>query len=295
MQLSDTLHRCEVIYSMKLQLIIATGNENKVHEIREILADPDLDVISMAQAGIESDPDETGTTFEENARIKARAAAEAFRAKYDASAGTGSPGGEHPSEEEACVQTGDGVWRPDPGVPLVILADDSGLVVDALGGMPGIYSARYLGRDTNYEYKMRHIMDEMRDVEGTDRSARFTCACAAMIPARWLRGGLPISDTASGAEETAAASAAGEKGLCLCRQPAGWAELVVVRSMEGEIAREIAGGNGFGYDPFFYLPQMQETSAQISEEQKNEISHRGQAFRAMLAELRGILGDAASR
>lgn len=273
---------------MKLQLIIATGNENKVREIREILVDPDLTVISMAQAGIESDPDETGTTFEENALIKVRAAAEVFRKKYESPVETGHPGVKNPSGGSHCellfAQTGDGLWKPDPDLPLAILADDSGLVVDALGGMPGIYSARYLGRDTSYEYKMRHIMDEMRDVRGADRSARFTCACAAMIPARWLR-----RDFLTGGD----AESSAEKSPVRCSAlSADWAELVVVRSMEGEIAREIAGGNGFGYDPFFYLPDVQKTSAEVTEEEKNAISHRGKAFRAMLQELRGIISGA---
>ena len=228
---------------MKLTLIIATGNENKVREIREILNDPELTVISMKQAGIHSDPEENGTTFAENALIKARAAAEqAF-----------GPGGAVPAEQ----------------MPAVVLADDSGLVVDALGGAPGIRSARFLGRDTDYKEKMRYIMNELRDAEGEARSARFTCACAAVFPTQLLRH---RPDAAAPDPENPSLS-----------------ELVVTRSMEGRIAHEIAGENGFGYDPFFYLPEYAKTSAEITEEEKNAVSHRGKAFRAMLKELRVIL------
>ena len=263
---------------MKLTLIIATGNENKVREIREILDDPELTVISMKQAGIHSDPEENGTTFAENALIKARAAAEqAF-----------GPDGALPAAQ----------------TPAVVLADDSGLVVDALGGAPGIHSARFLGRDTDYDYKMRYILNELRDVKGEARSARFTCACAAVFPTQLpaFHSGDAAADPESGAgnEKTPGSTTpdGGDEMPCRCAEtedvrtvpgnPA-LSGFVVTRSMEGRIAYEIAGENGFGYDPFFYLPEYGKTSAEITEEEKNAVSHRGKAFRAMLKKLHAIL------
>ena len=127
------------------------------------------------------------------------------------------------------------------------MSDDSGLVIDALGGEPGIYSARYLGYDTDYNYKMEQIMKRMENVPDSERTARFVAAVAAIFP--------------DGSEH------------------------VVRGTMEGVIARGIYGQNGFGYDPFFYLPEYGKTSAEITEEQKNEISHRGKALRAMLRQL----------
>ena len=262
---------------MKYTLIIATGNENKVREIREILNDPELSVISMKQAGIHSDPEENGTTFAENALTKARAAAE--------------------------LAFGPGGAVPEAQMPAVVLADDSGLVVDAMGGAPGILSARFLGRDTDYGDKMRYIMKELRDVEGEARSARFTCACAAVFPTQLLRR--HPGDAAPGQEEDAGEGETegrtvsdGDETSCRCAAPEGvrtvpgnpaLSELVITRSMEGRIAYEIAGENGFGYDPFFYLPEYGKTSAEITEEEKNAVSHRGKAFRAMLKELRILL------
>ena len=127
------------------------------------------------------------------------------------------------------------------------MSDDSGLVIDALGGEPGIYSARYLGHDTDYNYKMEQIMKRMENVPDKDRTARFVAAVGAVFP--------------DGSEH------------------------VVRGAMEGVIAHGIYGQNGFGYDPFFYLPEYGKTSAEITEEEKNAISHRGKALRAMLAQL----------
>jgi XTP/dITP diphosphohydrolase len=125
------------------------------------------------------------------------------------------------------------------------MSDDSGLVVDALGGEPGVYSARYLGYDTDYNYKMSEIMKRMKDVPDEQRTARFVAAVGAIFP--------------DGSEH------------------------VVRGAMEGVIGRKICGQIGFGYDPFFYLPEYGKTSAEITEEQKNAISHRGKALRAMMA------------
>ena len=216
---------------MSIQIIFATGNRNKVREIREIITRLDVSVVTMKEAGVAADPEEDGTSFAENALIKARAVHElVLQAEAE---------GRMPGEKE--------------GVTYIVMSDDSGLVVDALGGEPGIYSARYLGRDTDYNYKMGYIIDRLKDTPWEARTARFTASVAAVLPDG-------TSYTATG-------------------------------HMEGYIGYEIAGENGFGYDPFFYLPEYQMTSAQISPEQKNAISHRGRALRAMLhiLEEQGVL------
>ena len=187
------------------KLVFATGNMDKLREIKQILADPDVEVLSMKEAGVNVDIVEDGKTFEENALIKARAVSKASG---------------H-----------------------LALADDSGLEVDALDKEPGIYSARYMGEDTSYDIKNNNIIERLAGVPDEERTARFVCAMAAVFP--------------DGTEKT------------------------FVRTMEGRIGYEIAGANGFGYDPIFYLPEYGKTSAEISPEEKNEISHRGKALRAL--------------
>lgn len=195
------------------RIIFATGNEGKMREIRVLLADLGLPVLSMKEAGAEPEIVEDGATFGENAEIKARA-----------------------------------VWNLTGDI---VLADDSGLVVDHLGGEPGIYSARYMGEDTSYEIKNRNIIDRLKDAGGRSRSARFVCNIAAVLPdGRVLH-----------TEET----------------------------MEGMIAEEPAGSGGFGYDPILFLPEYGLTSAEITMEEKNKISHRGKALRAMKAALEKVL------
>jgi len=194
------------------KLIFATGNENKMKEIRMILADLKMEVLSQKEAGIKADVIENGSTFEENAAIKA-----AEVARIAASM---------PGYEDA-----------------VIMADDSGLEIDRLNKEPGIYSARYMGEDTSYDIKNRALIDRLEGVPDGERTARFVCAIAAVFP----------------------------DGSCE----------VVRGTMEGRIGYEIAGDNGFGYDPIFYLPEYGCTSAQLSPEKKNELSHRGKALRAM--------------
>lgn len=126
-----------------------------------------------------------------------------------------------------------------------VLADDSGLEIDYLNGEPGIYSARYMGHDTSYDIKNKSLIDRLDGVPDEKRTARFVCAVAAAVPGK---------------------------------------ETVVVRgTMEGIIGYEIKGENGFGYDPIFFLPEYGKTSAEISPEEKNKISHRGKALR-MIAE-----------
>jgi XTP/dITP diphosphohydrolase len=195
------------------KIIFATGNEHKMVEIRMILGSLGLEILSQKEAGITADIEENGKTFSENALIKAK--------------GIGEIAHGMPEYKNA-----------------IILADDSGLEVDYLNKEPGIYSARYMGRDTSYDIKNTEIIHRLDGVADKDRTARFVCAVAAYFP--------------DGSSET------------------------VVGTMEGRIGYEIAGENGFGYDPIFFLPEYGKTSAEISPEEKNEISHRGKALRSML-------------
>lgn len=239
---------------MKVQIVFATGNADKVREIREIIQDPEASVYSMKELGISSDPEETGTTFEENARIKAKAVSDILL--------------ENPAR-----------YLQDLSTPIAVLSDDSGLVVDALGGAPGIYSARFLGRDTSYTEKMNYILSELKDKTGDERSARFVCACAAVL--------LPAPESA--ASGAAALEPAGHEGAGHEGAAPEVREIVVTETMEGQIADHIAGEHGFGYDPVFYLPEYGKTSAELTDEEKNAISHRGKAFRAMTDRLRELL------
>lgn len=191
------------------KIVFATGNAGKMREIREILADLDVEVLSMKEAGVEVEICEDGATFEENARIKARAVA-------------------------SCVDA-------------IVLADDSGLEVDYLDRAPGVYSARFLGEDTSYEVKNQAILDKLSGVPKEQRSARFVCAIAAVLP--------------------------------------GGEELLTKAAIEGYIGEKPAGGGGFGYDPIFYVDAYGCSTAELSAEQKNEISHRGKALRAMKEQL----------
>ncbi len=190
---------------MKQRLIFATGNQDKMREIREILGDKDYEILSMKEAGIDLDIVEDGSTFEENAMIKAKAVMEV----------TGA----------------------------LTLADDSGLEIDAFGGGPGIYSARYLGTDTSYIEKNKVILEKLKNIPEEKRTARFVCAIAAAFP----------------------------NGQTLTTRG----------TMEGIIGYEAKGENGFGYDPIFYLPQLEKYSAELSRDEKNSLSHRGEALRKM--------------
>lgn len=199
---------------MSNKILFATGNENKMKEIRMILSDLGMPIQSMKEAGIDVDIVEDGSTFEENAIIKATAIAK---------------------------MTGD-----------IVLADDSGLEIDYLNKEPGIYSARYAGVDTSYDIKNRMLLDRLEGVPDEKRTARFVCVIACAFPDG-------IVETARG-------------------------------TIEGIIGHEIAGENGFGYDPIFYLPEYQCTTAELEPEKKNELSHRGKALRAMRAIMEKKLG-----
>ena len=202
---------------MEQKIVFATGNEGKMREVRLILQDLGFPVLSMKEAGVSLDIEENGTTFAENAMIKARA-----------------------------------VWEKTGGI---VLADDSGLEIDYLNKEPGIYSARYMGHDTPYAIKNQKILDKLRDVPEEKRTARFVCAMALALP--------------DGTTRTAQAT------------------------MEGRIGYEIKGENGFGYDPIFYLPEFGKSSAEISPEQKNRISHRGKALRMMKDKIKELCKDEA--
>lgn len=187
------------------RVIFATGNAGKLREIKEIMSDMDVEILSMKEAGISVDIVEDGATFEENALIKAKAIA---------------------------AHTDD-----------IVLADDSGLEVDYLNKEPGVYSARYLGEDTSYEIKNQAILDRLAGVPKEQRTARFVCAIAAVLPDK----------------ET----------------------LVTRETIEGYIGDAPTGENGFGYDPIFYVEEYQCSTAELTEEEKNAISHRGKALRSM--------------
>ena len=191
---------------MEPKIVFATGNENKMKEIRMILADLGMPIVSMKETGIDVDVVEDGTTFEENALIKATEIAKV---------------------------------APN----CIVLADDSGLEIDYLNKEPGIYSARYAGVDTSYDIKNGLLLERLSGVPDEKRTARFVCAVAAAFP--------------DGSTE------------------------VVRGTIEGIIGHEIAGENGFGYDPIFYLPEYGCTTAELSPEKKNELSHRGEALRKM--------------
>jgi len=195
---------------MSKQIVFATGNAGKVKEIRAILGDLGFEVLSMKEAGISTDIEENGKTYEENALIKAREVA-----KY---------------------------------TDAIVMADDSGLEIDYLNCEPGIYSARYMGEDTSYTIKNNNLIERLNGVPDEKRTARFVCAIAAVLP--------------DGEELTT-------RGI-----------------IEGRIGYEEAGENGFGYDPIFYVPKFGKTTAQLSPEEKNQVSHRGKALEAMKEILR---------
>ncbi|MBE5952072.1 MAG: XTP/dITP diphosphatase [Lachnospiraceae bacterium] len=187
------------------RIIFATSNEGKMREIRLIMEDSGYEVVSLKEAGVVADIEENGTTFEENAMIKA---------------------------SEIAKLTGE-----------LVLADDSGLEVDYLDKAPGIYSARFLGENTDYTVKNNYIIDKLNRVPVEQRTARFVCAIALAMP----------------------------DGTCVTRRG----------TIEGYIGYEIRGENGFGYDPIFMVPEYDKTTAELSMEEKNKISHRAKALLAM--------------
>lgn len=196
------------------KIVFATSNEGKMKEVRMILADLNVEVLSLKEAGINADIVEDGKTFEENALIKARTIS-----KY---------------------------------TDAIVLADDSGLEVDFINKEPGVYSARYMGEDTSYHIKNASIIERLAEAVGEERSARFVCVIAAVFP--------------DGSSKTTKAT------------------------IEGLIGYEEKGENGFGYDPILYVPEYDMTTAQMSSELKNSISHRGKALEMMKKEIIKKLG-----
>jgi len=197
-----------------MKIIFATGNAGKVREVKAILADLNMEVLSMKEVGVEAEAEENGATFIENAIIKA-------------------------SDIQSRVSDA------------IVMADDSGLVVDALNGEPGIYSARYLGEDTPYSVKNADIIRRLEGKDVPERSARFVCAIAAVLPNGEI--------------------------------------LTTEGTIEGYIGYEERGTGGFGYDPIFMVPEKGCTTAELSAEEKNAISHRGKALQAMKIELKKSL------
>ena len=188
-----------------MKIVVATHNKGKLREFKAALETVGIEAVSIGEVVKVPEPEETGTTFLANARIKAQ------------------------YYMEAC------------GLPC--LADDSGLAVDVLDGAPGVYSARYLGEDASYDIKNQAILDRLKGVPKEQRTARFVCAIAAVLP--------------------------------------DGKTLVTRETIEGYIGECPAGENGFGYDPIFYVDEYHCSTAELTEEQKNEISHRGKALRSM--------------
>ena len=193
------------------KVVLATGNPGKVRELADLLADFGLNVVAQTELGVDS-AEETGLTFIENAILKARHAAQI----------TGLPA----------------------------IADDSGLAVDALGGAPGIYSARYAGVDASDQQNLDKLLVALKDVPQGSRGAQFHCVLVYM------------------------------------RHAEDPTPLVFHGSWAGEIAFESAGAGGFGYDPVFYVPELGRTAAELSRDEKSAVSHRGKALKLMLEAMR---------
>lgn len=199
----------------EFKLILATSNKDKAREIAEILSDTPFVVTTMKEEGYDPDIVEDGKTFEENALIKARTV--------------------HALAEGAYV-----------------MADDSGLCIDALDGAPGIYSARFCGENSTYPEKFAKIFEMLKDVPEEKRTAKFVCSIAVVRP--------------------------------------DGSEFTVRGEVCGVLHEKPMGDGGFGYDPIFYVPEFGMTTAQMTKEQKNFISHRGKASRAMAEKLKADLG-----
>ncbi len=194
----------------KYLLIAATGNQGKVKEIKAVLADLPFCLKTAAEVGFTDEVAEDGLSFAANALKKAQAV------------------------HRHCPQA-------------YVLADDSGLCIDALGGAPGLYSARFGGVETGYKDKFALLYDLLKEVDPADRTARFLCAIAVVRP--------------DGSYFTT-------QGL-----------------FEGRIADRPAGQGGFGYDPIFFVPAYQKTSAELTAAEKNACSHRGKALAKAVARL----------
>lgn len=194
------------------KLIVASNNQHKIKEIKDMLSQFPFQVLSLKEAGIDIDIEENGTTFMENAYVKA---SEIFKIRpYD-----------------------------------MILADDSGLMVDALDGAPGVYSARFAGEHGDSKKNNLKLLDMLKEVMSDERTAKFVCAMVMII----------------------------DEKTCI----------KVQGEIKGKITETYKGEGGFGYDPLFYIPEYKMTFAEMSSEQKNSISHRGNALKKLEEALRG--------
>ncbi|MEA4826526.1 MAG: XTP/dITP diphosphatase [Clostridium sp.] len=194
------------------KLIVASNNQHKIDEIKQILNNFPLDIISLKEAGIDVDVEENGTTFMENAHIKAMEIYKMLDKKY------------------------------------MVMADDSGLMVDALNGEPGVYSARYSGEHGNDKKNNEKLLSNLGEIEFEKRAAKFVCAIELII------------------DEERIINVQGEA--------------------KGYIIEEERGRDGFGYDPLFYVPKFNKTFAEMSSEEKNAISHRGEALEKLQQEIK---------
>jgi XTP/dITP diphosphohydrolase len=217
-KLNENLRITESPPSTMKKLLLATTNAHKAHELASLLGDVPFVLTTPQEEGLSLEVEETGTTFEENAALKALAFAKASG--------------------------------------LLSLADDSGIEIAALGGAPGIYSSRYAGPDVTDEGRVQFLLDKIKDVPDGKRQGRFRCVVAI----------------------------AGPEGDVSFFQG----------TVEGVITFEPTGENGFGYDPIFFLPDRGCTTAQLAPEEKNRISHRGQAARAASKALRQMATEATS-
>ena len=221
-----------------MDIVLSSRNKNKIAELRELFAMSELhgvNVLSLDDIGVTDDIEEYGNTFEENSLIKASVPAK---------------------------------------LGYIGVADDSGLCVDALGGAPGVYSARYSGEDANYDRNNQKLLDNLSDVSDNERSARFVCVvscvfqenCSFTLPAEVdMTGAFPMITGAY-------------KALC------------VRGECEGTILHERRGNNGFGYDPIFFVPEKGKSFAELSHGEKNAISHRGKAMRRFAELMFEIIG-----
>jgi XTP/dITP diphosphohydrolase len=194
-------------------LLLATSNLHKLEEFRAIFSELPLKLLSLSDLQLAIDVEETGTTFAENAEMKARTYAQASN--------------------------------------ILTLADDSGLEIDALGGAPGVRSARYLGSETSYEERFRVILEQLKGFPVDQRTARFRCVIALAEPSATIH--------------------------------------MVEGVVEGVIADRPRGTNGFGYDPIFYIPELGKTFAELAPEYKNRISHRARAAQSARKLLEDLL------
>lgn len=234
------------------KIVFATQNKGKLREIRQIFADLPYEICCMGDLGLDLDIEENGTTYEENAMIKAEALFKALKSckmtkqeETPLQALTDREEGKAEALSPVTCSGGNcenGAKNISPD-DYIVMSDDSGFEVDYLGGEPGIYSARYMGTETSYDIKNQSILDKLAGVPDEKRTARFKCAIACILP--------------DGTKK------------------------VVCEAYEGLVAHEAKGTYGFGYDPIFYVPMFGCNDAELLPEVKNTVSHRAKALNKM--------------